>query len=279
MKAKLAFIKGIPFSIDAERGRYALPYSKKELAYIVHCKSVHAGHVHHISEGVTRHSSMRALEMIVFKSRNAAIVFLACTGFLSTVTTLTASAAPFARTEASGTTVRVASDKELLNGLMFGVGPLAESIPALRNHSMTEKSLKTDEERALMRKTSDLLAAEMERLSPGFSASFGTEIRSKDYVRIDAALRRAGFLVEDASKAFQDRSASRECGVAVVCAAVVALAVHNVVALNASVAVSVAAYVALALNTYVGTDPSDQMRLKRELIVADVVEYLATPAL
>lgn len=135
------------------------------------------------------------------------------------------------------------SNRDIIRAVLFNVGEGSKRLNSLQANSGDPATL------AAVDQVIDML----ERDTPGFIESFANEMRSKDRYSIQLAFIQAAEKLDDLLHIEQ----GNECGVAVVCVAAFAAAVHNVaVATSVAVAAAVAA-VAAAITLTVGANGTD----------------------
>jgi SdpC family antimicrobial peptide len=139
--------------------------------------------------------------------------------------------------EMDGFTLAKYDGKELFRGIILADGPVARSIPTIRDHLMLENSLKDPKALEAARELHERIIALVERNNPEFFGEFEQVILSGDHLEIAAAINRGRTLARDVleeARAGTTLATDEKCLVAAVVVAVVAA--HVVVAVNHALA-------------------------------------------
>ncbi|OUS00184.1 hypothetical protein A9Q84_03095 [Halobacteriovorax marinus] len=160
------------------------------------------------------------------------------------------------------------SEKELIKGVFFGTGKVANEVTYIKNsyalkNKLQEKDLKAAEE------FTNKLAVSIIKKNPLFVKDFTRAVNEKNIVEVLHHIEQADtiLLTLNDSREVYDPNA---VGVAVAVVAVVAVAVHNVVAVTSVAAVAVAVTVKVALRT---TNDEDSL-IHRERLAMELVKSL-----
>jgi hypothetical protein len=119
---------------------------------------------------------------------------------LISVAALISFLAAAARTEQSGAAASF-SDREIFEGVVFGVGPVAQLVPEAREQLRPEIYVHDTGELASMTAVRAALLASIERAEPGLVAEFARVARGGDPAAIRAMLQRATDAVNAAADA------------------------------------------------------------------------------
>ncbi|HEY1904593.1 MAG TPA: hypothetical protein VGG91_01045 [Myxococcaceae bacterium] len=91
------------------------------------------------------------------------------------------------------------SDREIFEGAVFGVGPVASVLPEARDQLRPEIYAHSEDELAAMSSARDRLISSVEAAEPGFIAEFARVARSGDPAAIKSMLERAADVVDAVS--------------------------------------------------------------------------------
>ena len=88
------------------------------------------------------------------------------------------------------------SGKEIFNGVMFGVGDLANALPIYKQQVLAFKNF-SEEDKRNMQERVDLITNEIQKNNPGFFEEFGNKIKTGDPVVIDNAMDEAAVVMRE----------------------------------------------------------------------------------
>jgi SdpC family antimicrobial peptide len=167
---------------------------------------------------------------------------------------------------------------ELMRGIFFGVGPVAQRLsPDLAARPETAKGSPYD-------RVTETLLAKVNSIDPKFAPQFANAVNAGDYVAIRAGLERGKRLIEQASNATFPQGGNSGAAdhrmfvfgpLVVVVAAVLAVVAAAVVVLGAIVVGNVFITVQKVVTTYQFASKLRPSTLQRERLVSKIVTELA----
>ena len=91
------------------------------------------------------------------------------------------------------------SDRQILEGVVFGVGPVADVLPEAREHLRPELYARSPDELSALAQAREATIDAIERNHPGFMSEFAQAARSGDPAKVQAMLARTTGAIFEAS--------------------------------------------------------------------------------
>ena len=136
------------------------------------------------------------------------------------------------------------SDLDIFKGIVFATGPVAKKLGYFANDPdpATDKAI-------------NLIVNHLEAEDPKYISRFANTMKSKNHYKISESLQNT---IQDISYVAPFERNPKECGVAVVCVAAAAAAVHNVAVATAVAVAAVATMVTVATSKNGNTIPFEE---------------------